>query len=169
MYAKLFARDASIVAAAALLWWLVSGLSADPGAVGDLSGLVAGVALGVCALPVHEWGHFAGARLGRSVIRPATSLRALFAFSFDSKRNSRRSFLAMTLGGWVGTAAAVWIAYALLPDELLASRVARGMVLLSVLLVVVTEIPLVASAYWTGRIPPVETGRPRGSEERAAA
>lgn len=169
MYGKLFARDASIVAAAVLLWTLVSSFSAGSGAVADLTGLVAGVALGACALPLHEWGHFAGAVVGRSAIHPATSLRALFVFSFDSKRNSRRSFLVMSLGGWVGTAAAVWVAYAILPDDLLASRVARGTVLLSVLLVVLTEIPLVARAFWTGQIPPVETGRPRGSGERAAA
>lgn len=45
----------------------------------------------------------------------------------------------------------------MLPSELLASRVARGMALLSVLLVVATEVPLLLRAYWTGRIPPVET------------
>jgi hypothetical protein len=169
MYAKLFARDALIVAAAALLWTLAAGFSAGPGAASDFSGLVVGVALGICALPLHEWGHFAGAILTRSAIEPATSLRSIFAFSFDSKRNSRRSFVAMSLGGWVGTAAAVWVAYGLLPDHLLASRVARGMVCLSVLLVVVTEIPLLASALWTGRIPPVEIRRPREDAERAAA
>jgi hypothetical protein len=169
MYGKLFARDASIVAAAVLLWTSISGFSSGRGAVGDLTGLVAGVVLGACALPLHEWGHFAGAVVGRSLIHPAASLRALFVFSFDSERNSRRSFLVMSLGGWVGTAAAAWVAYALLPDDLLASRVARGMVLLSILLVVVTEVPLLLRAFWTGRIPPVETGRPRGSAERAAA
>lgn len=169
MYGKLFARDASIVAAAVLLWSLAAPFSAGPGPVADLAGLVAGVVLGVCALPIHEWGHFLGALASRSAVQPAASLRALFVFSFDSRRNSRRQFVVMSLGGWVGTAVAVWVAYGILPSDLLASRIARGMALLSVLLVLVTELPLLARAFWTGRIPPVETLRPPRSAERAAA
>jgi hypothetical protein len=165
VYARLLARDQSIVAAAALLWRLGSPLSAQAGAVGDLAGLVAGAALGACALPLHEWGHLLGAVLGRSRIRPSPGLRSPFVFSFDSRANSQRQFLAMSFGGWLGTAAAVCVAYGLLPSELLASRVARGMVGLSVLLVLATEVPLLARALWTGRIPPIETVRP----ERAGA
>ena len=169
MYAKLFARDLSIVAAVVVLWRLTAGFSAGDGSVGDFTGLVVGAALGACALPLHEWGHFLGALVSRSAMRPAESLRALFSFSFDSQQNSRRQFLAMSFGGWVGTALAVWVAYGVLPSELLASRVARGMTLLSVLLVVVTEVPLLVRAYWTGRIPPVETVGSHRSAERAPA
>ena len=169
MYAKLFARDLSIVVAVVALWRLTAGFSAGDGPVGDFSGLLVGAALGACALPLHEWGHFLGALASRSAMRPAESLRSLFAFSFDSQQNSRRQFLAMSFGGWVGTALAVWVAYGVLPSELLASRVARGMTLLSVLLVVVTEVPLLVRAYWTGRIPPVETVGSHRSAERAPA
>jgi hypothetical protein len=169
MYAKLFARDLAIVAAVATLWTFGAGLSVGDGAAADLSGLLLGVALGACALPLHDWGHFVGALASGSAMRPAESLRKVFAFSFASRRNSQRQFLAMTFGGWAGTAAAVWIAYGLLPPELLASRVARGMTLLSVLLVVATEVPLLARALWTGRIPPVETVSAERAAERAAA
>jgi hypothetical protein len=168
MYARLFARDLAVVAAAVLLWWLGSPLSAQAGVVGDVTGLVAGVALGACALPLHEWGHFLGAVLGRSRIRPGPGPRSPFVFSFDSRANSRRQFFAMSFAGWLGTAAALGVAYGALPPELLASRVARGMVCLSVLLVVATEVPLLARALWTGRIPPVETVRPERGAERAA-
>ena len=169
MYAKLFARDLSVVAAAVALWGLTAGFSAGDGPVGDFTGLLVGAALGACALPLHEWGHFLGAVAGRSEMRPAESLRKVFAFSFDSRRNSLRQFLAMSFGGWVGTAAAVWVAYGVLPSDLLASRVARGMALLSVVLVVVTEIPLLVRAFWTGRIPPVETVGSHRTAERAPA
>jgi hypothetical protein len=168
-YAKHFARDLAIVAAVVALWIYGAGLSAGDGIVADLSGLLLGVALGACALPLHEWGHFVGARASRSAMRPAENLRKVFAFSFDSRSNSQRQFLAMTFGGWLGTAPAVWIAYGLLPSELLATRVARGMTLLSVLLVVVTEVPLLVRALWTGRIPPVETVAAHRPEERASA
>jgi hypothetical protein len=157
MYAKLFARDLAIVATIVALWSLGAGLSAEEGPVADLIGVLLGATLGACALPLHEWGHFLGGLASRSAMRPAESLRKVFAFSFSSRLNSQRQFLAMSFGGWAGTAAAVWVAYGLLPSELLASRVARGMTLLSVLLVVVTEVPLLVRAFWTGRIPPVET------------
>jgi hypothetical protein len=157
MYAKLFARDLAIVATVVALWRLSARFSVGDGPIADLSGLLLGAALGACALPLHEWSHFLGGLASGSAMRPAESLRKVFAFSFDSRVNSRRQFLAMSFGGWVGTAAAVWVAYELLPSDLLATRVARGMTLLSVLLVVVTELPLLVRAFWTGRIPPVET------------
>ena len=167
MYAKLFARDAAIVAAASLLFLLLAGFSQGSGPGADLAGVVAGAALGVCALPLHEWGHFLGAVATRSRIEPAASLRAFFSFSFDSRRNSMRSFLVMSFGGWIGTALSVWVAYGALPDELLATRVARGLVLASVLLVAVTEIPLIVRALATGRIPPIETVRRPDEAARA--
>jgi hypothetical protein len=169
MYAKLFARDLAIVATIAVLWRLGAGFSAGDGAIADLAGLLLGAALGACALPLHEWGHFLGGLASGSTMRPAESLRKLFAFSFSSQLNSQRQFLAMSIGGWAGTAAAVWVAYGLLPSELLASRVARGMTLLSVLLVVVNEVPLLVRAFWTGRIPPVETVGSRRTAQRASA
>ena len=169
MYAKLLARDAAIVGAVVLLWQLGARYSGGSGALSDFTGLVLGVLLGVCALPVHEWAHLAGAVASRSAVSPGESLRGLFVFSFDSKRNSQSQFLAMTFAGWVGTAAAVAVAYGLLPSELLATRVARGMAVLSVVLVVATEIPLVVRALWTGRIPPIETLRAQPEAERTAA
>lgn len=169
MYAKLLSRDAAIVATAVLLWLLGARHSAGTGPVADFTGVLLGALLGACALLVHEWGHFAGAVATRSAISPAASLRSVFSFSFDSKRNSQRQFLAMTAGGWIGTATAVAVAYGALPSDLLASRVARGMALLSVALVVATEIPLVLRALWTGRIPPVETRRAPAEAPRAAA
>ncbi len=160
MYAKLFARDLAIVATIVALWRLTARFSVGDGPIADLSGLLLGAALGACALPLHEWGHFLGGLASGSAMRPTESLRKLFSFSFDSRSNSQRQFLAMSFAGWAGTAAAVWVAYGLLPSDLLATRVARGMTLLSVLLVVVTEVPLLVRAFWTGRIPPVETVKP---------
>lgn len=169
MYAKLFSRDASLVAAASLLFVFVGAFSRGAGPLADLAGVVAGTALGLMTFPLHEWGHFLGAVATRSRIEPAASLRAFFSFSFDSQRNSLRQFLAMSFGGWAGTALSVAVAYGALPDALLATRVARGLVLASVLLVALTEIPLIVRALATGRIPPVETGRRAGAGARAAA
>jgi hypothetical protein len=159
MYRRFFLRDAGIVLGAALLWALVARRSSVPGPVGDFSGVLAGLLLGGCALLTHEWGHFLGAVLSRSEIAPGRSLRSPFSFSFDSRRNSQGRFLAMSLGGWIGTALWVWVAYAFFGQDDLASRVARGTALVSAALAAIFEIPIVARVLWTGKLPRVETQR----------
>jgi hypothetical protein len=157
MLTKLAVRDLAIAAFAVGLWWLTAGLSSGDGVVGDFFGVVAGAGLGVCAAIFHEWGHLSGALASRSAIHIAGSLRSFFVFSFDSRRNSRRQFLSMSFGGFIATAVAVWVFYALLPDEQLASRVARGLALFLAFLGVSIEVPLVLWSLLRSDLPPVET------------
>ncbi len=157
MVLRLAARDLAVVTIAVSLWWLTAGLSSGDGMTSDFFGFVAGIALGACALVLHEWSHLAGALVTRSKIRHAESLRSIFVFSFDSRLNSRYQFLSMSFGGLIATAAAVWLAYSLLPDEQLATRVARGVVLFLAFLGVFIEVPLVLWALLRQDLPPVET------------
>lgn len=159
MYRRYLARDLALVLAALLLWAALARRSALPGPWGDFSGVLAGFLLGAAALLFHEWGHWLGAVASGSRIRPGTSLRSPFSFSFDSRQNSQPQFLAMTLGGWLGNAASVWAAYALFGGDELASRVARGSTLVFALVAAAIEIPLVARSLWTGKIPRIETDR----------
>jgi len=168
MYRKFLMRDLAIVLGAGLLCALVARPSSVPGPVGDFSGVLVGFLLGACALLSHEWGHLLGALASRSSIKPNTRpWRSLFSFSFDSGSNSRGQFVVMSVGGWIGTLAAVWAAYAWLPGDHLAARVARGTTLVSALVAFGIEIPLVARALWTGSIPRVETQREQPSKSAA--
>lgn len=157
MLTRFALRDLAIAAVGVGLWWLTAGLSSGTGFVSDFFGVVAGVGLGICASIFHEWSHLSGALASRSTIRIAGSLRSFFVFSFDSRRNSRRQFLAMSFGGLLATAVAVWVAYALLPDGQLASRVARGLVLFLAFLGLAIEVPLVLWSLLRSDLPPVET------------
>ena len=156
MFAKLFVRDAVIVGLTAGIWHLAAGASADAGFRGDFAGVLAGVTIGVCGYLLHEWGHLAGALLAGSAVQPGRSLASGFLFSFDAHGNTRRQFLALSLGGWTATAFVLWGVYAWLPDGLFASRVARGFVTGNTLLVVFIEMPLVVYSLITGNVPPVE-------------
>lgn len=164
MFWKLLARDLVVFAAAALLWPWASQYSAGTGAVSDFAGFVLGLLLGACAFLLHEWGHLLGAFATRSVVTPSASLRSNFLFQFDSRANSQRNFLVMSLTGFVATGVALWVAYGVLPSELLATRVARGAVVFLAFLGVVLEVPLVLYALVTGRVPPLD-----GLEARAQA
>lgn len=169
MFAKMFVRDLAIVGVAALLWWLVAGFSAGTGPVADFTGVLVGLAIGLVPFVLHEWGHLLGAIATRSVVQPPAKLATPYLFSFDSKQNSRKQFLAMSFAGWTVSAAVAWAIYALLPGDLLATRVARGVVVLAIGLIVLIEVPLVAFSLLTGRVPPVETqAKPRGLEQAAA-
>lgn len=156
MFGKLFARDLAIIGLTAWIWHLAAGASADAGFRGDFAGVIAGVTIGVCGYLLHEWGHLLGAAIAGSAVQPGRSLASGFLFSFDSQTNTRRQFVALSLGGWLATALVLWGVYALLPEGLFASRVARGVVAGNVLLVVLIEIPLVVYALITGHVPPVE-------------
>jgi len=163
MFSKLLARDLAILGIAVLAWQVAAPFSAGAGAVSDLSGVLLGALAGAGAFLVHEWGHLLGALASRSVVQPAASLRSPFVFRFDSRSNSRGQFLVMSFAGFVATAAVVWAAYAVLPSELLASRVARGAVVFLAVLGVVLEVPLVIYALVSGRVPPLE------AQQRATA
>lgn len=169
LFAKMFLRDLAIVGGAGLLWWLVAGYSAGTGPVADFTGVLVGLAIGLCPFVLHEWGHLLGAVATRSAVRPPTTLATPYLFSFDSKQNSRKQFLVMSFSGWVVSIAVAWAIYTQLPPDLLATRVARGVVVLAIGLVILIEVPLVAFSLLTGRVPPVETQSKPRVLERAAA
>lgn len=168
MFAKFAARDAGIVALALLVWWLLAGRSAAPGPLADFTGFLAGGLLGASAFVLHEWGHLLAAFATRSTVRPGRSLGAPFIFGFDAGRNSLAQFLMMSAGGFAATAAIVWAFYVHLPDDLLASHVARGAALLLAFLGVTLELPLVAIALH-GRAVPAAVDVGAGALRRAPA
>jgi hypothetical protein len=169
MFAKLAARDLAIAAIALLAWQLAAPLSAGSGAVGDVSGVVLGFLAGAVAYLAHEYGHLLGAVAARSRVQPGKSLYSPSVFTFESRSNSRAQFLAMSFGGFAATAVAVWVVYAVLPSELLATRVVRGLVLFLTGLAFVLEVPLVIYSLLTRRVPPIDGLEPRKPAEQAAA
>jgi hypothetical protein len=156
MFGKLAARDFTIVASAAALWWLLAGSSAGDGLLADLSGFVAGVGFGASAYLIHEWGHIAGAVASGGIVHPGPGLHSPSVFRFDTEHSSRAQFLWMSLGGFVATGGLLCSAYVLLPDGLLATRLARGIVAFLAMLGVVLELPLVLYSLVTGKLPPLE-------------
>jgi hypothetical protein len=67
--------------------------------------LITGIWAFLCGLAfshvIHEWCHYAGARLGESIHTLKDQPHPLF-FEFDLEANSSRQFLYLSLGGLVG-------------------------------------------------------------------
>jgi hypothetical protein len=157
MFAKIAVRDLLIIAFSIALWHGLAEYTLGDSPLADFLGVILGLLIGTGGYFLHEWGHFAGALITRSrVDRPAT-LKTVFLFSFDSKRNSKQQFLVMSLTGFLMTAIVTYAFYTFLPDGLLASRVARGLAVLGVFLALFIEAPLLLYGLFgpTG-IPPVE-------------
>ena len=166
---QLALRDSGILTLVALVYLLLAPLSAGAGMLGDLTGLVAGLAIGLATFLLHEWGHLLGALGSRSAVRLPDRLGSVYLFSYDSKRNSRRQFVVMSLSGFAVTGVAVWAVYAVLPDGQLATRVARGAVLFLASFTVVLEFPLLLWSLARPTLPPVEVFRTLEDEQRASA
>jgi hypothetical protein len=153
MFLRFAARDIAFVLVSIGVWLLLAGRSEGVGVVADFAGVAAGAMLGICAYLMHEWGHLLGALVTRSRVKAARSLRAGFIFSFDARENSMTQFVIMSFSGFVATAAVVWAYYVYLPDGLLATRVARGVVLLLALGGIAVEFPLLLFALRKRAIP----------------
>lgn len=169
MFTRFLLRDLAILGFAAGFWVLFAQGSAVDTPWADFAGVLAGALLGISTHLVHEWGHLGVALAVGAKVRAAGDLRAALTFSFDARENSLAQFLWMSLGGFVATGAALWVAYALLPDGWLATRVARGAVLFITALGVFLELPLVGIALYRRAVPAEAAVKLRGAGASAAA
>ena len=165
MFGRIALRDIGIIALVVLAWHALAPLTAEEGALADALGVVLGLSVALACYFGHEWGHLAGALATGSRVAAPDRLTRLSLFSFDSKANDRRQFVVMSFSGFAMTGVALLVVYFLLPDGLLATRVARGGVLFSTALTVVLEFPLVVWALVRQDLPPVETFAPTAALE----
>ena len=151
---RLILRDMSLMAIGALLWALtLQSASINTLAVIALNGLTALMTV-LLGYLLHEWGHLAGAWISGSVVHlPAGAWGSPFLFRFDTGRNNRQQFLAMSAGGFIASALVVAALLLLLPMPLLASRLALGLTVLGVLATFMLEIPPAWRVYRGNAMP----------------
>lgn len=155
-FTKLALRDATVFAVSLAAWHYLAAYSLGTGALADFVGVAVGAMVALCSHLLHEWGHVIGGFAGRSIMRPGTSMKSLSLFVYSSTGNSKKQFMLMSISGFIATAFVVLFCFFVLPDEYLASRVARGYSLIQVFLAVVLELPLVVWALVGKTLPPVD-------------
>ncbi len=144
IFRKLALRDAIVLALVTTAWLIVAPFTGGTGPFADLFGVLLGIGFGISVFLLHEWGHLLGGlAAGSRAFRAPATLRSIYLFSYDVKKDGRGTFLAMSFGGFAVTGAALVVAYGMLPAELLATRVARGSVAFLASLTVLLEFPLV--------------------------
>jgi hypothetical protein len=98
--------------AAADAWQSATGIAAAS-VLSVLAAIPAGV---VFATLVHEWGHFAGARVSGARYTVPRKV-GLYAFDYDFSANSIPQFFSMSWGGQIGGAVAIALLWAALPQD----------------------------------------------------
>ena len=156
-FLRFLARDVTIGAATAAAWVVEanaerSGLGgAKRGAIAVGAGLLT-ASLGFLA---HEWGHLAGAVVGGGVVEEPQSLGSPFLFLFNVEASDRPAFLAMSYGGYAGTAIAAIAILRLVPRDTLAGRLALGATALGVAATLALEVPTTVRVARGGPLPAV--------------
>jgi hypothetical protein len=152
--AKLIIRDGAVASITAALWWASIEVGASDSVAALLLHGITGLMTVLVGYLVHEWGHLIGAWSHRSVVHlPEGAFTSPFLFRFDTYRNDRAQFLAMSMGGFIASAIIVALLVALLPMALLASRVALALTVLGVIATFILEIPPALKVYRGGAMP----------------
>lgn len=139
---KTFAlRDGTLLLVTALGWLVLGRASAQPGLLGETLGVLLGVMGGLCAWVLHEWGHVLTARAAGARLRVPRKLFSVYLFGFDNKQHSRAQFVSMALGGFMATGLVFVFVMLALPQDLLATKVLRGLVLIEIAVTAALEVP----------------------------
>lgn len=151
---KLIVRDGVLACITTALWWTILAVGATDSVAALLLHGITGLMTVLLGYLAHEWGHLIGAWASRSVVHlPKGAFASPFLFKFDTARNNREQFLAMSAGGFIASAIIVAALIALLPMEMLASRIALALTLLGVLATFILEIPPAWTVYRGGAMP----------------
>lgn len=146
-------RDLLVVTSTFGLWWLDGSLRAEASAASVIVGILTGLATAYVGFLAHEYGHLAASlATGAQVSYPASAFSSLL-FHFDSARNDRRQFFAMSLGGYVATVLAIAAIAILCPLDAWSGRVALGLAGLGALLTFALELPITFRVWRGGPLP----------------
>jgi hypothetical protein len=134
-------RDVTLLGITAAAWWADASLRGAAGPKAMIAAVSAGVMAAVAGFLVHEWGHLAGAWLTGSRVHFPNRVLAPLLFHFESAHNDRRQFLAMSYGGYAGSAVGLAAIAAVARLDTWSGRIALGLAGVGTLITVVAEVP----------------------------
>jgi len=140
-FQKFALRDGALILVTVLGWPTGLQFSAGTGLMPETIGVLLGVMGGLCAWVLHEWGHVLAAKAVGSNLRAPTKLFSVYLFGFDNKQHTCAQFVVMALGGFVATGLVFAFVMLVLPQDYLATKVVRGLVLLEIAVTAALEVP----------------------------
>lgn len=152
MFGRFVIRDLGLLLLTLLLWALSLGAESST-FLASVLGVSAGIGAVICAYTVHEWGHLVAALWTDSVFTPAKRILSPFLFSYDTKHNTPKQFLTMSLGGFAATAVLLTAFILWMPQEPLAGRIALHGGLFLAALGAIIELPIFFRALFGRTVP----------------
>lgn len=147
-------RDATIVVGTIALWLLDAAMrSGAPSLSRSLVGALAGVMFAVSGFIGHEWGHLIGARSTGSRVHFASTIWTPLLFHFDVRANTRRQFLAMSMGGYAGSVCGLATLAMVADTSALSGKVALALTLIGMAVTFVAEVPTTVRVWLGGKLP----------------
>lgn len=156
-FARFAVRDGLLIAVTLVGWSALAAYSSQDTLVAEFVAVLLGVAGGLCAWVSHEWGHWLAAKAVGAKLRASTTIKSIYLFGFDNKQNSKLQFIVMALGGFAATGAVFAFIMLGLPQDLLATKVVRGLVILEILVTAILEVPgLIFGIFAYSKLPSVD-------------
>ena len=150
-------RDGALILLTLMGWTVLLPFAEGAGLLAETLAVLLGVLGGLCAWVLHEWGHVLAAKSVRSNLRAPTKLFSVYLFGFDNKQHTRGQFVVMALGGFIATGLVFAFVMLALPQDLLATKVFRGLVLLEIAVTAALEVPgLILGIFAYDKLPSVD-------------
>jgi hypothetical protein len=144
-------RDSTLTLALVALWSLEArGVRIGPDWVVPI---LTGVFTALVGFLLHEWAHLAGALATGSKVHYPNRVLAPLLFHFDTEENDRAQFLAMSYGGYVGSALGMIAILLFVPLGTLAGQTALGLAALGGIVTAVAEVPTTIRVFRGGSLP----------------
>lgn len=151
---RFVARELLLIAATVGLWLVEHDLAASSEGTPVAFACFVGLFTILPGALLHEWGHLAGALATGSVVHFPKGWVAKLLFDFDVEANDRRQFLAMSLGGYLGSVIGVALFLWLLPLDRLAGQIAIAGAGLGMLVSMAIEMPTTIRVLRGAKPPP---------------
>lgn len=141
VFAPFILRDTVLLAVTLVGWLAASVIAAPEGWIYDTVSVALGALAGMCAWQAHEWGHLVFAKVTGGRVHAPERVFSVYLFGFRNAENTKTQFIAMALGGFIATAIVFLFLIPLLPQDWLATRIFRSLVIIEILVTTALEVP----------------------------
>lgn len=138
---RIFIRDITLLVLTVLAWIILGSISANESVLGHYLTVILGLSGGALLFVFHEWGHFIFAKAIGAKLRAPATLKTLYLFGFPKEQNTRLQFIVMALGGFMATAAGLYVVFTFLPSGWPATHMVQGLGLLLLTIILILEVP----------------------------
>ena len=140
-FRRFLLRDGLLLVITLVSWTVLLTLETGETWASDTIAVLLGALAGACAWQAHEWGHLVFAKLSGARLHAPENLFSVYLFGFRNDENTKLQFLLMAIGGFIATSIVFLLLIPLLPQDALAVRIFRSLVIIEIIVTTLLEVP----------------------------